>query len=55
MISASIFFKAKQRHILAFTTQQAMLIAKEGLDEMTPIIGNIAKGIKKSLDDIDKN
>lgn len=54
IISISIFTEANQRHILAFSTQQAMPIAKEGLDEITPTIGNIAKGIKKGLDDIDK-
>ena len=49
---------AKGRHILAFTTQQVMPVAKEGIDEMAPTIGNaageIAKGIKEGLKDEEK-
>lgn len=55
MISLSILFYAKRRHILAFSAQQVMPIAKEGINEMAPTIGNaageIAKGIKKGLND----
>lgn len=58
MISLSIFFFAKRRQILAFSAQQVMPIAKEGIDEMAPTIGNaageIAKGIKKGLSDEEK-
>lgn len=58
MISGSIFMFAKRRHILAFQTQQVMPVAKEGIDEMAPTIGNvageIAKGIKKGLSDDEK-
>lgn len=58
MISLSIFFIAKRRQILAFSAQQVMPIAKEGIDEMAPTIGNaageIAKGIKKGLSDEEK-
>ena len=53
-----IYFISKGREIAAFTTQQAMPIAKEGIDEMAPTIGNaakeIAKGIKKGLKDEEK-
>lgn len=50
---------AKGRHILAFTTQQTMPVAKESIDEMAPTIGNAAgeiakgvtKGIKNGLED----
>lgn len=58
MISGFIFAVSKRRHILAFQTQQAMPIAKEGINEMAPTIGNvageIAKGIKQGLNDDEK-
>jgi len=58
MISGFIFIVANKRHILAFQAQQVMPIAKEGIDEMAPTIGNvageIAKGIKKGLSDEEK-
>lgn len=42
-----------RREITAYTVQQTMPIAKEGIDEMAPVIGNaageIARGIKKGL------
>ena len=55
MIFVSVLVFAKRRHILAFTTQQTMPVAKESIDEMAPTIGNaageIAKGIKNGLED----
>lgn len=58
MVSGFIFMIAKRRHILAFQAQQVMPIAKEGIDEMAPTIGNaageIAKGLKKGLTDNQK-
>lgn len=58
MISGFVFIFAKQRHIVAFQAQQVMPVAKEGIDEIAPTIGNaageIAKGIKKGLEDEDK-
>ncbi len=58
MVSLSIMFVAKRRQILAFSAQQVMPIAKEGINEMAPTIGNaageIAKGIKKGLSDEEK-
>lgn len=58
MFSGFIFTVAKGRHILAFQVQQAMPVAKEGISEMVPTIGNaageIAKGIKKELSDDEK-
>ena len=55
IISGSIFSIAKRRKILAFTAQQVMPVAKEGIDEMAPTIGDaaekITRGIKKGLDD----
>ncbi len=58
MIAGSIYMFSKRREITAFTAQQVMPVAKEGIDEMAPTIGNavgeIAKGIKKGLNDDDK-
>ena len=58
MIAGSIYIFGKRREIAAFTTQQVMPVAKEGINEMAPTIGNaageIAKGIKKGLNDADK-
>ena len=55
MISGSIFMVAKRRQIFAFQVQQVMPVAKEGIDEMAPTIGNvageIAKGIKKGINE----
>ncbi len=55
MISFAIFMFAKKREIIAFKTQQVMPVAKEGIREMTPTVGDaaktIAKGIKTGLDD----
>ena len=59
MSFAFILTVAKRRKIMAFTTQQAMPIVKESIDEMAPTIGNaageIAKGIKNGLRDDDSN
>ncbi|MBQ3445222.1 hypothetical protein IJG29_00600 [Candidatus Saccharibacteria bacterium] len=57
MISGTIFAFAKRRHILAFSTQQVMPVAKEGIEEITPTVSNaagkiteeITKGVKKGL------
>ena len=62
MISGSIFMIAKRRHILAFSMQQVMPVAKEGIDEISPTIGTaageiakgITKGIKQGLKDEEK-
>lgn len=58
MFSGFVFFISKGREIAAFTTQQAMPIAKEGIDEMAPTVGNaakeIAKGIKEGLNEEEK-
>ena len=55
MIAGSIFLFSKRREIAAFTAQQVMPIAKEGIDEMAPTVGNaareISRGIKEGLND----
>lgn len=55
MISGSIYMFSKRREITAFTAQQVMPVAKEGIDEMAPTIGNVAKEISKGIKDGMKN
>ena len=56
-VALSIYFFAKRREIVAFTAQQVMPVAQEGIEKMAPTVGNaageIAKGIKKGLKDSD--
>lgn len=47
--SISIYLFAKRREILAFTTQQVIPVAKEGIDEIAPTIGNATKEIAKGI------
>lgn len=62
MVSGAIYLFSKRREITAFTTQQVMPVAKEGIDEMAPTIGNaagniareITKGIKDGIQDNNK-
>lgn len=57
MIALAFYVIAKRREILAFTTQQVMPVAQEGIEKIAPTIGNaagtIAKGIKEGLKDED--
>jgi len=63
MISGSIYLFAKRREITAFTAQQVMPVAQEGIEKMAPTVGNaagsiaqgITKGIKEGLKDSDNN
>lgn len=52
------FFIGNRREITAYTTQQVMPVAQEGIEKMAPTIGNaageIAKGIKKGINEADK-
>ncbi|MDD6466912.1 MAG: hypothetical protein PUF50_01875 [Erysipelotrichaceae bacterium] len=58
IIGAVLMFIAHRREITAFTTQQVMPIAQEGIEKMAPTIGHaaeeIAKGIKKGINEADK-
>lgn len=49
------FVVGNQRSIIAYQVQQGMPIAQEGIEKMSPIVGNaakeIAKGIKEGLSD----
>jgi len=49
MISFSIYMTTKQREIVAFGAQQIMPVAKEGIEEMTPVIGN---AIKENMENV---
>ncbi len=63
MISGAIFLFAKRREITAFTAQQVMPVAQEGIEKMAPTVGNaagsiaqgITKGIKEGMKDSDSN
>lgn len=44
-IGAMLILTSKRREIAAFSVQQVMPIAKEGIDEMTPTVGKAAKDI----------
>ena len=50
-----LFFMGNQRKISAYMMQQQIPVAKEGINEMAPTIGNaakeITKGIKEGLND----
>lgn len=58
MIPLMTFSIAFRREMTAFSAQQFMPVAQEGIDKMSPTIGNaageIAKGIKKGLNDDQK-
>ena len=49
MVSGMIFMIAKRRKMLAFTVQQVMPVAKEGIDEISPTIGKAAEEITKGI------
>lgn len=55
MISFSIYMVTKRREIAAFTAQQVMPVAQEGIEKMSPTIGksagSIAQGIIKGIKD----
>ena len=55
MIAGSIYAFAKRREILAFSAQQVMPVAKEGIEKMTPTVSKsveeITKSVKKGLKD----
>ena len=57
MIPLVTFVTAFQRKFNAFAAQQAMPIAKEGIEKMAPTIGTVgkevAKGIKEGLEEAD--
>lgn len=59
IISWAIYINSRGREMTAFYAQQRIPIVKEGISEITPSISKaseeIAKGIKKGINDADKN
>lgn len=59
VVGAILMFVAHRREIKAYTVQQVMPVAQEGIEKMAPTIGKaageIAKGIKQGLNEADKN
>lgn len=51
MISLSIFLTAKRRMLLAFQVQQSMPVVKEGIDEIAPSLGKVAKEVSKGMEE----
>lgn len=51
VISISLLITAKDREITAFKTQQMMPIAQEGINKISPNLGNAAKEIVKGVKD----
>ena len=49
MFSGFLYMFAKRREITAFTTQQVMPVAKEGMEKMAPTVGHVAKEISKGI------
>ena len=51
MISLYLFLLTKQRNIVAFQAQQVMPVAQEGIQQMAPAVGQVAKEITKGVND----
>ena len=49
MFSGFIFMVAKRRHILAFSAQQVMPVAQEGIEKVAPTIGKAGASIAKEM------
>lgn len=49
MIAGSIYMIAKRREITAFTIQQTMPLAQEGIEKMAPTIGKAGASIAKEM------
>jgi len=49
LIGTSILFIAFGRNILGFQVQQTMPIAQEGIEKITPTVGNLAKEVTKGV------
>ena len=48
-IAGSLYFIAYRRNITAFTVQQTMPIAQEGLQEIAPTLGKVSEEISKGI------
>lgn len=49
MIALMLFMTAKRRSIMAFTAQQTMPVAQEGIEKMAPTIGKAGANIAKEM------
>lgn len=49
MISLFVFMIAKRREITAFSVQQVMPVAQEGIEKMTPTLGKAGASIAKEI------
>ena len=49
VVGGVLMFVAHGREIKAFTTQQVMPIAQEGIEKMTPTVSNATESISKSI------
>ena len=49
MFALPIYMTSKRREILAFSAQQVMPVAQEGIEKMSPTIGGAAGTIGKEL------
>lgn len=54
MISGSIYMITKRREIMAFSTQQVMPIAQEGIEKMTPTMAKVAEDMAPVYGEIAK-
>lgn len=63
MLAFSVYSVSMRREVIAFTTQQVMPVAQEGIEKMTPTVSNsvgeiaksIASGIKAGINEADAN
>ena len=49
MTSGTVYMFAKRREILAFSAQQVMPVAQEGIEKMAPTIGKAGASIAKEM------
>lgn len=49
MISGSIYMIAKRREIIAFSAQQVIPVAQEGMEKVAPTIGKVGKTISEEM------
>lgn len=49
MIAGAIYMFAKRREMLAFTAQQVMPVAQEGIEKMAPTVGKAGASIAKEM------
>ena len=55
MISGSIYMITKRREIMAFSTQQVMPIAQEGIEKMTPTMSKVVEDMSPTMKKVAKD